>query len=62
MQVMSNFSDPMQAIASRSRIFPVSTQAIVTPSIGLAEEGQLDHRRAINQNIRIFIRVTQRDS
>ena len=38
LQVMSDFAVSMQAIASRSRIIPASTQATVNQSIELVEE------------------------
>jgi len=38
LQVMPDFADSMQAIASKSRIIPASIQATVTPSPELVEE------------------------
>ena len=38
LQVMSDFTDSMQVIASRSRIIPASIQATVIPSLELVEE------------------------
>ena len=37
LQVMSDVADSMQAIASRSRISPVSIQAAVIPSLELVD-------------------------
>ena len=40
-QVMSDFADSMQAIASTSRIIPASIQATVIPSLELVEESPI---------------------
>ena len=48
LQVMSDFSESMQAIASRSRIITTSIQAAVIPSLELIEESPIqpseDHK------------------
>jgi hypothetical protein len=48
LQVMSDFDDAMQVIASRSRIIPASIQAEVVPSLDFVEESPIqpseDHK------------------
>ena len=48
LQVMSDFDDAMQVIASRSRIIPASIQAEVVPSLEFVEESPIqpseDHK------------------
>ncbi len=48
LQVMSDFADAMQVIASRSRIIPASIQAEVVPSLDFVEESPIqpseDHK------------------
>ena len=48
LQVMSDFADAMQVIASRSQIIPASIQAEVVPSLDFVEESPIqpseDHK------------------
>jgi len=51
LQVMSDFADSMQAIASRSRIITTLIQAAVFPSLELVEESTIrpSEESTINQ-------------
>jgi len=54
LQVMSDFADSMQAIASRSRIISASIQVAIYPSLELIEESPIGpSERIIDQARRI---------